>query len=110
MTRHCIGSRLRITRIDEGARATTLRLEGRLDRSEWDALAAARAECADRLVVIDLSGLAYLAWEEARRLVALRRAGVVVRGGSGFVRELLRSAADGPPPQAWRPRRFPLDL
>jgi hypothetical protein len=88
------GSRLRIDRIDQGPRATTLRLEGRLDASDWDALAAVRAECASRLLVIDLSGLAYLAWEEARRLVALRREGVGVRGGSGFVRELLRSAED----------------
>jgi hypothetical protein len=41
--------------------------------------------------VLDLSGVAYLAWDAARSLAALRRAGVALRGGSGFVRELLRT-------------------
>jgi RNA polymerase sigma-70 factor (ECF subfamily) len=45
-------------------------------------------------VELDLSGLAFVAWEAARGLAALRREGVGLRGGSGFVRELLRAAAD----------------
>jgi hypothetical protein len=92
VTRPCIGSQLRITRRDGGGRRTTLRLEGRLDRSGWEALAAARADCADRLVALDLSGLAFVAWDAARSLAALRREGVGLRGASGFVRELLRTA------------------
>jgi len=93
MTRPGNRSQLRITRHDLGRRNTTLRLEGRLDESDWDALAAARGECSDRRVALDLSGLAFLAWDTAQRLVALRREGVDLLGGSGFVRELLRSAA-----------------
>lgn len=94
MMRHGTPSRLRITRQDRGARHTTLHLEGRLDGRDLRELAAVRAECADRLVVLDLSGVAYLAWEAARSLAALRSAGDTVRGGSGFVRELLRSAEE----------------
>ncbi len=93
MTRPGHRSQLRITRCDLGPRDTTLRLEGRLDASDWDALATVRGECSHRRVALDLSGLAFLAWDTAQRLVALRREGVGLRGGSGFVRELLRSAA-----------------
>jgi anti-anti-sigma regulatory factor len=89
--RPCNSSRLRISRQDRGARGTTLRLEGRIDAHHLRELAAAHAECADRQVVLDLSGVAYLAWDAARSLAALRRAGVALRGGSGFVRELLRT-------------------
>jgi hypothetical protein len=94
VTRPCIGARLRITRNDVGVRHTTLRLEGRLGGEDWSELAAARAECAGRLLELDLSGLAFVAWEAARGLAALRREGVGLRGGSGFVRELLRAAAE----------------
>lgn len=92
MTRSDLPSQLRITRKDLGARRTTLCLEGRLDSRHWGELAAARSECADRQVALDLSGVIYLGWDAARRLAALRREGVAVHGGSGFVRELLRSA------------------
>ena len=85
-------SQLRITRRDLGIRDTMLHLEGRLDESDWDALAAVCRECSERGVALDLSGLAFVAWDTARRLVALRREGVELLGGSGFVRELLRSA------------------
>jgi hypothetical protein len=88
-------SQLRITRRDLGPRDATLHLEGRLDESDWDALAAARDECSERRVALDLSGLAFVAWGTARRLVALRREGVELLGGSGFVRELLRCAEAG---------------
>ena len=71
-----------------------LRLEGRFDGHQLRELAAAHAECADRVVVLDLSGVAYLGWEAARSLATLQRAGVALRGGSGFVRELLRTAGE----------------
>jgi hypothetical protein len=67
-------------------------LEGHLSAAGWDALCEVRAACGGLPVAVDLGGLRFVDPEPARQLAAWRREGVRLRGGSGFVRELLRAA------------------
>jgi anti-anti-sigma regulatory factor len=83
---------LRITRADEGAGRTTLRLEGRLTASELDALDQACGACRDeeRRLRLDLGGVRFVDGDAARVLRALAAGPVEMTGCSPFVVELLK--------------------
>jgi RNA polymerase sigma-70 factor (ECF subfamily) len=96
---------LRITRLDAGPEATTLRLEGHLTAGEVPELSAACASCLaeGRRLVLDLSELRFLDEAGAAELSAWGGHHVLLQRGSGFVRALM--AASGPARPA-RPTRF----
>jgi ABC-type transporter Mla MlaB component len=77
---------LRITRTQD----RTLRLEGRLTRYEIGLLRETLRSAPDGPPVIDLADLGFLDPEGAAALAELRRRGAELRGGSAFVRELLK--------------------
>jgi ABC-type transporter Mla MlaB component len=81
---------LRITREDQSS-ATTLRLEGRITRTELAELDQAWRSCVsdERRVVIDLAGVRFVDASGAAVLRALRQGPIEVTGCSPFVRELL---------------------
>jgi ABC-type transporter Mla MlaB component len=82
---------LRITRTDRDD-TTTLLLEGRLTRSEREALDEACAAClADRrALVIDLAGIGFVDAAGVAALLAWRERSIELTGCSPFVRELLQ--------------------
>jgi anti-anti-sigma regulatory factor len=77
---------LRITRTQE----RVLRLEGRLTRYEVGLLRETLRSSPDGPPVIDLADLGFLDPAGASALLELRRRGAELRGGSAFVRELLK--------------------
>lgn len=85
---------LRVTRFEPNGSIESLRVEGRLTRSELPRFEAAcwellEAGCALRL---DLTGLQFVDRDAALSLRGLRGRGVALVGASGFVDALL---ADG---------------
>jgi hypothetical protein len=86
------GTPLRITVIETRPGDAVVLLEGHLTHASWAELDEVRAACGDRRLSIDLAGLLFVDPLPARRLAAWRHEGVQLRGGSGFVRELLRTA------------------
>jgi anti-anti-sigma regulatory factor len=77
---------LRITRTQE----KTLRLEGRLTRYEVGLLRETLRSAPEAPPLVDLTDLAFLDPVGAAALAEIRRRGAELRGGSAFVRELLK--------------------
>ncbi len=86
---------LRITRIDETQRRTTLRLEGRVTARELPELRAVCETCAAeaRQLSLDLSGLRFVDSPAASALAALGREATTLVGASAFVKLLLEEVS-----------------
>lgn len=81
----------RLTRLDEDAHRTTLRLEGRLAEASLESLRHACGEClrAGRSLTIDVAGVVFLDDCVGAELRALRSGGAEIIGASAFVRAVL---------------------
>lgn len=81
----------RLTRVDEDAQRTTIRLEGRLAEASVSSLRSACAECAaaGRALTIDLTGVVFLDERAGEELRALRGRGAQLVGASAYLRAVL---------------------
>jgi ABC-type transporter Mla MlaB component len=82
---------LRVTRFEQNGATESLRVEGRLTRSELPRFEAACRELleAGRALRLDLTGLQFIDREAVSVLRGLRGRGVTLVGASGFVGALL---------------------